>query len=83
LGTKGITNTAAVVRKLYPKRPDWCHKGDFGRLLVVGGSERFTGSPMFNALAAYRAGCDLVALPPSWGAGCGARKRRGKRSSSS
>jgi len=62
LGTKGITNTAAVVRKLYPKRPDWCHKGDFGRLLVVGGSERFTGSPMFNALAAYRAGCDLVAI---------------------
>lgn len=41
-------------------RPPWSHKGAFGRLLVVGGSTLFTGAPALVALAAYRAGCDLV-----------------------
>jgi NAD(P)H-hydrate epimerase len=36
------------------------HKGDFGRLLVVGGSETFSGAPTLVALAALRAGVDLV-----------------------
>jgi len=36
------------------------HKGDFGRLLVIGGSEVFSGAPTLVASAAYRAGVDLV-----------------------
>jgi hydroxyethylthiazole kinase-like uncharacterized protein yjeF len=36
------------------------HKGDFGRLLVIGGSEMFSGAPTLVALAAYRTGTDLV-----------------------
>jgi len=36
------------------------HKGDFGRLLVIGGSETFSGAPALVALAAYRTGADLV-----------------------
>lgn len=36
------------------------HKGDFGRLLVVGGSEVYSGAPAFVALAALRTGVDLV-----------------------
>jgi hydroxyethylthiazole kinase-like uncharacterized protein yjeF len=36
------------------------HKGDFGRLLVIGGSETFSGAPALVALAAYRTGVDLV-----------------------
>lgn len=36
------------------------HKGQFGRLLVIGGSEVFTGAPTLVALAAYRTGTDLV-----------------------
>jgi NAD(P)H-hydrate epimerase len=41
------------------------HKGDFGRLLVVGGSETFSGAPALVALAALRTGVDLayVAAP--------------------
>ena len=42
------------------KRPAEAHKGDFGRLLVVGGSETFSGAPTLVALAALRAGVDLV-----------------------
>lgn len=52
--------TAAFVRKHLPlSRPKEAHKGDFGRLLVVGGSSRYTGAPALVALAALRAGVDL------------------------
>lgn len=36
------------------------HKGDFGRLLVIGGSETYIGAPAFVGLAALRVGVDLV-----------------------
>jgi NAD(P)H-hydrate epimerase len=36
------------------------HKGDFGRLLVIGGSGVYSGAPAYVALAALRAGVDLV-----------------------
>jgi hydroxyethylthiazole kinase-like uncharacterized protein yjeF len=38
------------------------HKGDFGRLLVVGGSETFSGAPALVAQAALRTGVDLAYL---------------------
>jgi NAD(P)H-hydrate epimerase len=41
-------------------RPSESHKGDFGRLLVVGGSETFSGAPTLVAEAALRTGVDLV-----------------------
>jgi NAD(P)H-hydrate epimerase len=46
-----------AIRK--PRSP-WARKGDFGRLLVIGGSETFSGAPALVAMAAYRAGVDLV-----------------------
>lgn len=52
--------TPAMVRSIYRSRPKRVHKGMFGRLLVVSGSRRFTGSPIFVSMSAYRAGCDLV-----------------------
>lgn len=42
-----------------PRPPD-AHKGDFGRLLVIGGSETYSGAPALVALAALRTGVDLV-----------------------
>jgi len=42
------------------RRPALAHKGQYGRLLVVAGSETFTGAPALVALAAYRTGTDLV-----------------------
>ena len=41
-------------------RPAEAHKGDLGRLLVVGGSEVFSGAPALAALSALRAGVDLT-----------------------
>jgi len=42
-----------------PRRPE-AHKGEFGRLLVIGGSEVFSGAPMLVASAALRVGVDLA-----------------------
>lgn len=57
----GPGDVSLVVRS----RPPEAHKGDFGRLLVVGGSEIFSGAPALVALSALRAGVDLtyVAAP--------------------
>src|SRR5437764_4508242 len=47
--------------KIHSKpRPPTDHKGDYGRLLIIGGSENFTGAPAFSALAATKCGTDLV-----------------------
>jgi NAD(P)H-hydrate epimerase len=42
------------------ERSPYSKKGDFGRLLVIGGSEVYTGAPALVGLAALRAGADLV-----------------------
>jgi len=41
-------------------RPMESHKGDFGRLLSIGGSETYSGAPTLVALGAMRTGVDLV-----------------------
>jgi len=44
-----------------PRRKD-SHKGDFGRVLVIGGSDVFAGAPALAGMAALRAGVDLVSI---------------------
>jgi len=51
-----------LLKAIYKKRDDWARKYNFGSLLVIGGSKLYSGSPAFNALAAYRAGVDLVTV---------------------
>lgn len=38
------------------------HKGDFGKLLVIGGTVGYTGAPYLTASAAVHSGCGLVFL---------------------
>ena len=52
----------AFVRRALPKRREDGHKGDFGKLLIVGGAVGYTGAPYLAALAAVRSGCGLVSL---------------------
>lgn len=47
---------------ILPMRKEDGHKGDFGRLLVVGGAVGYTGAPYLAAAAAVRSGCGLVYL---------------------
>ncbi len=44
------------------KRYKESRKYDFGSLLIIGGSKVYSGSPAFNALAALRAGVDIVEI---------------------
>jgi hydroxyethylthiazole kinase-like uncharacterized protein yjeF len=41
-------------------RPTFAHKGDSGRVLLVGGSEVFSGAPVLMSMAALRTGVDLA-----------------------
>jgi len=53
----------SILKEVYKERPMWSHKGDFGKLLIIGGSKIYTGSPAFvayGAMAALRSGVDLV-----------------------
>ncbi|MGB9635583.1 MAG: NAD(P)H-hydrate dehydratase [Candidatus Micrarchaeia archaeon] len=43
-------------------RPIDSKKYDYGHLLIVGGSRQYTGAIIFNALAAYIGGIDLVTI---------------------
>ena len=47
--------------KLRPRRRD-AHKGDFGRVLIVGGSRGMIGAPALAANAALRGGAGLVTV---------------------
>jgi NAD(P)H-hydrate epimerase len=51
-----------LLQKIYPKRNPWTHKGLHGYVLIVAGSKRYSGSPIFNALSALRAGADLTTI---------------------
>ncbi len=51
-----------LLSEVASRKPGWSHKGDYGRLLVVGGSKKYTGSSTIAALAAMRAGIDMVTL---------------------
>lgn len=44
------------------RRPPVSHKGDYGRLLILGGSVGYTGAPVLCAEAAGRSGAGLVSL---------------------
>ena len=56
------TVEADFAREALPRRKTDGHKGDFGKLLVVGGSVGYTGAPYLAASAAVRSGCGLVFL---------------------
>lgn len=48
--------------KLLPPRPVDGHKGTFGKVLLIGGSESMPGAPQLMALGALRSGAGLVKL---------------------
>ncbi|MCP8306247.1 MAG: NAD(P)H-hydrate dehydratase [archaeon] len=55
------------VRYSIKPRNKFSKKGDFGRLLIVGGSKEYSGAPTLAALAALRTGADIaiIAAPRS------------------
>lgn len=54
-----------ILRKVIKKRKSSSHKGDFGRVLVIGGSIDYVGAAALaglSALAVLRSGADLVTI---------------------
>ncbi len=56
-----FTGPGDVTLAIKPRLPE-SHKGVFGRLLVIGGSNTFSGAPALAALAALRTGVDIVTV---------------------
>jgi len=52
--------TKKILKEVYKPRKKDSHKYDYGHLLVIGGNKKYSGSPAFASLAAYRSGVDLV-----------------------
>lgn len=51
-----------ILKKIFKPRPKHAKKYDFGLLVVIGGSEFYSGSPALSALAAFRTGVDMVTV---------------------
>lgn len=63
LGDPALTtelSMAAELSPLYPRRRADSHKGDYGRVLIVGGSRGMVGAPILAARSALRGGAGLV-----------------------
>ena len=54
--------TPQWVSQRLPSRPQDAHKGTFGRLLIVAGSQNYVGAAALAAEAAYRVGTGLVTI---------------------
>jgi NAD(P)H-hydrate epimerase len=50
----------SILKTSFPKKDPHSHKGQYGRLLVIGGSFIMTGAPVLVGTAAMRSGADLV-----------------------
>jgi len=64
----GIPKEAAItvgpgdLRRFDLPRPLHSRKGDFGKILVIGGSDVYSGAPALTGMAALRTGSDLVSI---------------------
>ena len=54
--------TKNILKKIYKERPKESKKYDFGLLIVIGGSDFYSGSPALSAMAAFKSGCDMVRI---------------------
>jgi NAD(P)H-hydrate epimerase len=54
--------TDDILKKIYKERQKDARKYDFGLLVVIGGSEFYSGSPALSALAAFKTGVDMVRI---------------------
>jgi len=57
-----IEVTKDILKNIYKERPREARKYDYGLVLVIGGSEFYSGSPALSGLAAFRAGADMVRI---------------------
>jgi len=56
--------TKEILKEVFPERPKekYFKKYDFGLLIVIGGSDFYSGSPALAAMAAFRSGVGMVRI---------------------
>lgn len=54
-----------LAMQIFPKRDKFSHKGDFGKLLNISGSAKFSGAAALSTEAALRSGAGIVTLAAS------------------
>lgn len=59
LGTSGMDNVIPLVRNTIPPLTSKKHKGQDGRIGIIGGCQEYTGAPFFAAISALKVGADL------------------------
>ena len=52
----------ALLEKVIVERPRHSHKGDYGRLLLLGGTYPYGGAIIMSAIAAVKSGAGLVTV---------------------
>lgn len=59
--------TRLLIQSFLPQRPKQAHKGSFGRLLIIAGSDKMSGAAVLCARAALQTGAGMtcLALPKS------------------
>ena len=62
LGGKNSIFSSERIPFTMPKRSPASNKGDFGKILIVGGAENMAGAAYLSSLAAYRSGAGLVRI---------------------
>lgn len=60
VGPRLYTYDEDDVERMLPYRRSDTHKGNYGKIGVIGGSKNMAGAVMFAAESAYRMGCGLV-----------------------
>ncbi|XP_036311761.1 ATP-dependent (S)-NAD(P)H-hydrate dehydratase isoform X1 [Pipistrellus kuhlii] len=56
---KDMENTFQLVKNIIPPLTSKKHKGQAGRIGIVGGCQEYTGAPYFAAISALKVGADL------------------------
>ncbi|XP_041940603.1 ATP-dependent (S)-NAD(P)H-hydrate dehydratase isoform X2 [Alosa sapidissima] len=54
-----MENTLQLVKKIIPPLTSKKHKGQDGRIGIIGGCQEYTGAPYFAAISALKVGADL------------------------
>ncbi|XP_059355664.1 uncharacterized protein LOC132094977 isoform X1 [Carassius carassius] len=59
LGMAAVDNVIPLVRNTIPPLTSKKHKGQDGRIGIIGGCQEYTGAPFFAAISALKVGADL------------------------
>ncbi len=57
-----MKTTKALAKKLLPKRKKDGNKGDFGKVLIIGGSKNMGGACVLAGLSAYKSGAGYICM---------------------